>query len=162
VGATQRKKTLRGRRDIGVVSASRLTSNGKPPPWMASRFIHTSVPTETFSREKMVGCYKGFPMWNADRVKAHVLLYMLTYYLECHMRQAWAPMFDGDDPQAAEAARKGIDLSKRTENGSPCRRTDPAHAGHSNARPTADAQTPQSFRGRVVVPSRLYGVSQLS
>jgi len=68
-----------------------------------------------------------------ERVKAHVFLCMLSYYVEWHMRQALAPMlFDDDDPQAAEAARSSIvspaarspkaqskDDSKRTADGLP-------------------------------------------
>lgn len=45
----------------------------------------------------------------SDRVRAHVLLCMLAYYLEWHMRQALKPiLFDDHDPQAAEAARSSI------------------------------------------------------
>jgi transposase len=44
--------------------------------------------------------------WLAYRVRAHVFLCMLAYYLEWHMRQRLAPMlFDDTDKQAAEAAR---------------------------------------------------------
>ena len=44
--------------------------------------------------------------WTAPRVRAHVLLCMLAYYLEWHMRQPLAPMlFDDHDRAAAEAAR---------------------------------------------------------
>jgi hypothetical protein len=47
--------------------------------------------------------------WLADRVRAHVLLCMLAYYLEWHMRQKLAPMlFDDTDKQAAEAARASV------------------------------------------------------
>src|SRR5439155_25616199 len=69
----------------------------------------------------------------ADRVRAHVFLCMLAYYVEWHMRQALAPvLFDDDDPEAAEAARKSIvssaerspkanrkDTLKRTSDGLP-------------------------------------------
>jgi hypothetical protein len=42
----------------------------------------------------------------APRVRAHVLLCMLAYYLEWHMRQPLAPMlFDDHDRAAAEAER---------------------------------------------------------
>jgi hypothetical protein len=42
-----------------------------------------------------------------ERVRAHVLLCMLAYYVEWHMRQAWAPLlFAEDDPQGA-AQRRG-------------------------------------------------------
>ena len=47
--------------------------------------------------------------WLADRVRAHVFLCMLGYYLEWHMRQKLAPMlFDDTDKQAAEAARASV------------------------------------------------------
>ncbi|WP_419164016.1 IS1634 family transposase [Candidatus Palauibacter sp.] len=40
------------------------------------------------------------------RVRAHVFLCMLAYYVEWHMRRALAPLlFDDDDPDAAEAQR---------------------------------------------------------
>ena len=39
-------------------------------------------------------------------MRAHVLLCMLAYYLEWHMRQSLAPMlFDEPDPAAREAQR---------------------------------------------------------
>src|SRR5690242_9775450 len=44
--------------------------------------------------------------WTAPRVRAHVLLCMLAYYLQWHMRQSLAPMlFDEPDPTAREAQR---------------------------------------------------------
>lgn len=91
--------------------------------------IRTSVPAQTLSSEKVVERYKGLsdverafrslksvdlkvrPIYHylAGRVRAHVLLCMLAYYVEWHMRRALAPiLFDDDDPQAAEAARKSI------------------------------------------------------
>ena len=45
--------------------------------------------------------------WLADRVRAHVFLCMLAYYLEWHMRQKLAPLlFDDTDKDAAEATRQ--------------------------------------------------------
>jgi len=45
----------------------------------------------------------------ASRVRAHVLLCMLAYYLEWHMRQALKPIiFDDHDRAAAEGARESI------------------------------------------------------
>jgi len=42
----------------------------------------------------------------ADRVRAHVFLCMLAYYVEWHMRQRLSPMlFDDDDKDAAEGLR---------------------------------------------------------
>jgi hypothetical protein len=44
--------------------------------------------------------------WTAPRVRAHVLLCMLAYYLEWHMRQPLAPMlFDDHDGATARAER---------------------------------------------------------
>ena len=45
----------------------------------------------------------------ADRVRAHVLLCMLAYYVEWHMRRILAPMlFDDHDKASAEAERGSI------------------------------------------------------
>ena len=47
--------------------------------------------------------------WLAERVRAHVFLCMLAYYLEWHMRAKLAPLlFDDTDKEAAEAARESI------------------------------------------------------
>jgi hypothetical protein len=47
--------------------------------------------------------------WLEDRVRAHVFLCMLAYYLEWHMRQKLAPMlFDDTDRDEAEAQRKSV------------------------------------------------------
>jgi hypothetical protein len=69
----------------------------------------------------------------ADRVRAHVFLCMLAYYVEWHMRRALAPLlFDDADPAAGEAARRSVVApaqrspratakarTKRTEEGEP-------------------------------------------
>jgi len=47
--------------------------------------------------------------WLPERVRAHVFLCMLGYYLEWHMRQRLAPMlYDDDDKEAAEALRPSV------------------------------------------------------
>jgi transposase len=47
--------------------------------------------------------------WAAPRVRAHVCLCMLAYYVEWHMRQRLAPMlYDDADKQAAEALRTSV------------------------------------------------------
>ena len=47
--------------------------------------------------------------WLEGRVRAHVFLCMLAYYLEWHMRQRLAPMlFDDTDPEEAEARRRSV------------------------------------------------------
>jgi len=43
------------------------------------------------------------------RVRAHVFLCMLAYYVEWHMRKLLAPiLFDEDDPQGAQAGRSSV------------------------------------------------------
>jgi transposase len=47
--------------------------------------------------------------WLEGRVRAHVFLCMLAYYLEWHMRQRLAPMlFDDTDPEEVEARRRSV------------------------------------------------------
>jgi hypothetical protein len=47
--------------------------------------------------------------WLEGRVRAHVLLCMLAYYLQWHMRQCLAPMlFDDTDQAEAEALRRSV------------------------------------------------------
>ena len=91
--------------------------------------IRTSVPDTTLDAEDTVRAYKALseverafrsyktvdlrvrPIYHylADRVRAHVLLCMLAYYVEWHMRQALAPMlFDDDNKAAAEAQRASV------------------------------------------------------
>ena len=70
--------------------------------------------------------------WTAPRVRAHVLLCMLAYYLEWHMRRALAPvLFDDDDKAAAEALRASpvakARVSERARKKARARLTDPVH-----------------------------------
>jgi transposase len=52
--------------------------------------------------------------YKAERVRAHVLLCMLSYYVEWHMRHALAPiLFDDDDRSAAAARRASIVAAAR-------------------------------------------------
>ena len=47
--------------------------------------------------------------WTSPRVKAHVLLCMLAYYVEYHMLEKLAPMlYRETDPEAAEALRSDV------------------------------------------------------
>jgi transposase len=91
--------------------------------------IRTDVPRETLSAEDTVRSYKSLSVVErafrsfksvdlkvrpihhrlADRVRAHVFLCMLAYYVEWHMRQALAPiLFDDDDKASAEAHRESV------------------------------------------------------
>ena len=52
-----------------------------------------------------------------DRVRAHILLCMLAYYVEWHMRQALAPLlFDDHDPAAAERQQDSVVAAARRSN----------------------------------------------
>lgn len=115
--------------------------------------IRTSVDAQVFSPEKTVRTYKDLAKverafrslksvdlkvrpiyhWLDERVRAHVFLCMLAYYVEWHMRRQWAPiLFDDHDRQGAEARRASIvakaprsaaahrkDASKRTDDDGP-------------------------------------------
>jgi transposase len=91
--------------------------------------IRTSVKTEVASAEQTVLHYKSLstverafrsiksvdlkvrPIHHhlPNRVRAHVFLCMLAYYVEWHMRRALAPiLFDDHDRTAAQAARKSV------------------------------------------------------
>ena len=91
--------------------------------------IRTSVQKEALPSEQVVASYKSLsgverafrslksvdlhvrPIHHRlpDRVRAHILLCMLAYYVEWHMRQCLAPMlFDDDDKSQAQAARRSI------------------------------------------------------
>ncbi len=44
----------------------------------------------------------------ADRVRAHILLCMLAYYVEWHMREAWRELMFADTDQTAKATRDPV------------------------------------------------------
>ena len=50
----------------------------------------------------------------ADRVRAHILLCMLAYYVEWHMREAWRELMFTDTDQAAKATRDPVAPAKRS------------------------------------------------
>ena len=91
--------------------------------------VRTSLKSEQLSAEDTVKSYKGLSVverafrcfkttelrvrpiyhWNPDRVRAHIFLCMLAYYVEWHMRAALKPLlFADDDPAGAEAQRQSI------------------------------------------------------
>jgi transposase len=51
----------------------------------------------------------------ADRVRAHILLCMLAYYVEWHMREAWRELMFADTDQAAKATRDPVAPAKRSK-----------------------------------------------
>ena len=91
--------------------------------------IRTNVNKEVLSSQQVVASYKSLsgverafrslktvdlqvrPIHHhlPDRVRAHILLCVLAYYVEWHMRQLLAPiLFDDDDKPQAQAARTSI------------------------------------------------------
>jgi transposase len=91
--------------------------------------VRTSLPEQTLDDAQTVRGYKSLARverafrciktvdlhvrpvyhWLEGRVRAHVLLCMLAYYLEWHMRQCLAPMlFDDADKAEAEALRRSV------------------------------------------------------
>lgn len=88
--------------------------------------IRTSLPTEAMSANETVRAYKDLARverafrslksidlqirpvhhWIEPRVRAHVFLCMLAYYIEWHLREAWAPiLFHDHDREAAQQDR---------------------------------------------------------
>lgn len=49
------------------------------------------------------------------RVRAHIFLCMLAYYVEWHMRQAWRELMFADEDQAAKLTRDPVAPAKRSE-----------------------------------------------
>ena len=50
----------------------------------------------------------------AERVRAHILLCMLAYYVEWHMREAWRELMFADTDQAAKATRDPVAPAERS------------------------------------------------
>jgi transposase len=51
----------------------------------------------------------------ADRVRAHILLCMLAYYVEWHMREAWRELMFADTEQEAKATRDPVAPARRSK-----------------------------------------------
>jgi hypothetical protein len=51
----------------------------------------------------------------ADRVRAHIFLCMLAYYVEWHMREAWRELMFADTDQAAKATRDPVAPARRSK-----------------------------------------------
>ena len=51
----------------------------------------------------------------ADRVRAHIFLCMLAYYVEWHMREAWRELMFADTDQDAKASRDPVAPAKRSK-----------------------------------------------
>lgn len=120
--------------------------------------IRTSVPAPRLDARHVVASYKQLahverafrafktvdlkirPIfhYSADRVRAHVFLCMLAYYVEWHMREALAPvLFDEDDYQQAARERSSIVAPAQPS---------PTAAAKARTKRTAEGDPVHSFR----------------
>jgi hypothetical protein len=74
-----------------------------------------------------------------ERVRAHVFLCMLAYYVEWHMRRAWGPLLFAEDDPADAATRRGSPVQPATRSAS-------AEA-KASAKKTPEGETVHRFRG---------------
>jgi hypothetical protein len=72
----------------------------------------------------------------ADRVRSHIFLCMLAYYVEWHLREVWRPVLFADEDQRAKARRDPVARAQRSA------AADEKAATHR----LADGTTVQSFR----------------
>ena len=97
--------------------------------------IRTSLPTERMTGPDCVRAYKRLatverafrtmksvdirirPIHHrlADRVRSHIFLCMLAYYVEWHMRQAWLPLMFTDEDQDASITRDPVAPAQRSQ-----------------------------------------------
>jgi len=96
--------------------------------------IRTSVPPERLDAANTVRSYKQLsaverafrslktldlkvrPIYHRRerRVRAHIFLCLLAYYVEWHLREAWRPLLFADEEQAAKATRDPVAPAKRS------------------------------------------------
>lgn len=125
--------------------------------------VRTDVPREHLTAEEAVRAYKSLSVVERafrtmktidlkvrpihhrkeERVRAHVLLCMLAYYVEWHMRQKLAPLlFDDHDRPNADARRTSVvRKAKRSE----------AAERKADTKVTEDGFVVESFRGMLAV-----------
>jgi len=97
--------------------------------------IRTSVPKKQMDSAEVVRSYKALaeverafrcmktidlhirPIHHrlADRVRAHILLCMLAYYVEWHMREAWRELLFADEDLQRKAQRDPLAAAQRSE-----------------------------------------------
>ena len=120
-----------------------IRSNVEPEQFDAAQTVRAYK--DLSKVERAFRCFKSVDLKvrplhhrRADRVRAHVLLCMLAYYVEWHMRRALAPLlFDNHDPAAAE--------QQRTSVVAPARRS-PAALAKARRKRTDDDLPVHSFR----------------
>lgn len=97
--------------------------------------IRTNVPKKQMAAEETVRSYKALsdverafrslktvdlkirPIHHRleERVRAHIFLCMLAYYVEWHMREAWRELMFADEDTAAKARRDPVAPAQRSE-----------------------------------------------
>lgn len=96
--------------------------------------VRTSVPKSRMSADDAVRSYKNLSRverafrtfksvdlkvrpirhWDEDRVRAHIFLCMLAYYVEWHMVEALRPLLFADEEQDAKTTRDPVAPAKRS------------------------------------------------
>jgi transposase len=136
--------------------------------------IRTSVPAAQLGSEDAVRAYKALagverafrtfkgedlrvrPIFHRhpDRVRAHIFLCMLAYYVEWHLRRALAPLlFQDEDPSGAQARRTSVvkpaQRSKKAERKAHSQQTVEGWSVHSFATLLRDLATCCKNRVRI-------------
>jgi transposase len=130
----QKKISEEAKLDGFYVVRTSVCRDKMEPEEVVRSYKHLSRVEQAFRMMKSIDL-KVRPIFHhlEDRVRAHVFLCMLAYYVDWHMRAALAPiLFEEDDPEAAEAQRADVvskaqkspsaqakASSKRTEDGLP-------------------------------------------
>jgi hypothetical protein len=162
VGTVLNKHKMAKHFDV-VISDTTLTWSRKQDAIVAEAaldgfyVIRTNLPAETCSTEQVVLAYKGLsqverafrslkttdldirPIHHrrARRVRGHVLLCMLAYYVTWHMQQALAPMLFTDHDRQAAARQRSSPVAAA--------RVSPAARAKAATKRTADGQPVHSF-----------------
>jgi hypothetical protein len=162
VGTVLNKHKMAKHFDV-VISDTTLTWSRKQAAIVAEAaldgfyVIRTNLPAETCSTEQVVLAYKGLsqverafrslkttdldirPIHHrrARRVRGHVLLCMLAYYVTWHMQQALAPMLFTDHDRQAAARQRSSPVAAA--------RVSPAARAKAATKRTADGQPVHSF-----------------
>jgi hypothetical protein len=97
--------------------------------------IRTNVPRKKLTKERAVLAYKQLTSverafrslktvdlhirpifhWSDDRVRAHIFLCMLAYYVEYHMLEAWRPLLFSDEEGRIRTRRDPVAAATRSD-----------------------------------------------
>jgi len=126
VAVTIEEANLRFQIDVSSVAAERALDG--------LYVIRTSLPADRLDAAATVRSYKNLsrveqafrsiksldlevrPIYHrlADRVKAHLFLCLLAYYVKWHMMEAWRPLLFADEDQQAKAVRDPVAPAQRS------------------------------------------------